>query len=93
MHAIDILQMVLSYTVDVPYTVESVSEISHSTVMLNGYYHLEEGLIEDQLTIGLRTYFRIQQVISTVEPVEDGWYGYSVRLTRKSAFVQVGGQS
>ena len=87
MTAIEILNSVLNHTIDAPYTVEEVIPVSQSTVKIRGAYRLEHGLIEDQLTIGLRTYFRITDVTSSLNADGDGWIAYTVTLTRRPSFV------
>lgn len=89
MKAIDILNVVLRHTVDAPYTVEGVNEVNDSKVEMNGFYNIDEGSIEDQITLGLRTYFITKHVTTTLNPIEDGWYGYSVVLQRRPAFARV----
>lgn len=89
MHAKEMIETILAHTVDAPYTCEYVYPKSPASIWVSGHYHLENGLIEDQLAIGLTTYFYIKQVSTTIEPDPDGWYKYSVLLTRKPAFAQV----
>lgn len=89
MNAKDMIAAVIGHSVDAPYTIEYVYPKSPATVWISGHYHLENGLIEDQLTIGLKTYFTIKEVVTTIEPDPDGWFKYSVLLTRRPAFAQV----
>lgn len=89
MKAIDILNTVLTHTVDAPYTVDVVEPISDSTVVIAGHYRIDEGLIQDQLCVGLRTYFHIKRVSTSINPTDDGWLTYDATLTRKPAFARV----
>jgi hypothetical protein len=89
MKAIEIINVVLRHTVDAPYTIEDVIETSDATIRIEGYYHPAEGCIEDQLTIGLRTYFAVSSVWTEIEPSDGPWYKYSAKLTRRPAFARV----
>lgn len=89
MRALDILETVLRHTVDAPYTVEEWHDISDATVEILGAYRIEEGTIEDQIIIGLKTYFVIKTVVTSVQTDEDGWLRYSAVLQRRPAFARV----
>ena len=89
MHANLLLDTILRHTVDAPYTVEEIEPLSPATIRIRGCYRIDQGRIEDQLTLGLRTYFRVQYVTSGVNEDEDGWIRYSAELRRQPAFAQV----
>lgn len=89
MHAIEILTRVLAHTVDVPYTVEDIEEVSPATLWIYGHYLLEEGEIHDQILIGLRTYFKVVEIETSIEPDEYGWLKYRATLRRQPQWAQV----